>query len=226
MSSRPGFTKGGTYFGPGVVAWSLPSGWSCPGARDCAAYRDRESGKVRRGKEATMRCYSVEVERFPATRGKVWANWDMLAACGWDAGRMAEAIEALLPGPGRAVGVRIHAGGDFVNQAYFDAWLTVAANRPDLHFWAFTKSVPFWAARLEQVGRLPNLALTASLGGHHDALAQGLGLRTARVVGSRAEAAALGLRVCTYDYLAMPKDGPSFALVENFGPERGGKVTP
>ena len=44
--------------------------------------------------------------------------------------------------------VRVHDSGDFFSQEYFDAWLEVARGRPRTRFYAYTKSLPFWVARL------------------------------------------------------------------------------
>lgn len=208
--TQPGFTRGNRYlFDPCVWCWNLPSGYTCPGARECLAYADRETGKVKPGQHARFRCYSAVTERFPGVREKYWANRESV----W--GKSADDVAAILTEmlPRGAKLVRIHAAGDFFSQDYFDGWLEVCRRHPAVRFWAFTKSVPFWVARL---GCVPeNLALQASWGGKHDHLIDAHGLKSARVVYSAAEAESLGLQIDTDDKLAA--FGPqSFALLENF----------
>jgi len=106
--------------------------------------------------------------------------------------------------------VRVHDSGDFFSQDNFDAWLEVARRRPRTTFYAYTKSLAYWVARL---GNIPaNFVLTASVGGTQDNFIGLHGLRSARVVFSEAEAAALGLEVDHDDSHAM-SPGPSFALL-------------
>jgi hypothetical protein len=106
--------------------------------------------------------------------------------------------------------VRIHVSGDFYSQTYFDAWLEVARRRPDTLFYAYTKSLPYWVRRKDELPN--NLVLTASYGGTHDHLIEKHNLRYAKVVLSEAEAAPLGLELDHDDSHAM-KQGPSFALL-------------
>jgi hypothetical protein len=93
---------------------------------------------------------------------------------------------------------------------YFDAWLELAVRRPDVRFYAYTKSLPFWIKRR---AILPdNFLLTASRGGKADHLIDEHGLREARVVFTEQEADDLGLEIDHDDsHAALP--GPSFALL-------------
>jgi hypothetical protein len=111
--------------------------------------------------------------------------------------------------------VRIHASGDFFSQTYFDAWLEVAKLNPQLIFYAYTKTLKFWVARL---GSIPaNMRLVASEGGLQDSLINQYGLRYVKVVGTNpaitpeAEAAELGLTIDHDDSLAW-KQNKSFAI--------------
>src|SRR5207302_524218 len=130
---------------------------------------------------------------------------------------MADLILASLPSAMRAVGlavggrvyrqiIRLHVGGDFFSQAYFDAWLKVATSRPDLLCYGYTKSLPFWCRRLHSIP--DNFVLTASEGGKYDRLIGRFNLRFARVVLSQQDAD--GLELDVDDRLAM-QPGPSFA---------------
>jgi hypothetical protein len=113
----------------------------------------------------------------------------------------------------KAKRVRIHTAGDFFSQDYFDGWLAFCLRHSDVHFWAFTKSLKFWVARIGQIP--PNLMLQASKGGREDDLIAKHGLKYAEVVWSGAEAASKGLAVDVDDYLAAYGSKP-FALLENF----------
>src|SRR5262249_57583392 len=95
--------------------------------------------------------------------------------------------------------VGVEGRGDCGRQSCFDSWLEVARARPGTTFYAYTKALPFWARRLALLGTghasgaVRNFVLTASRGGTHDHLIERHGLRSARVVLSEQEAAALGL---------------------------------
>ena len=193
------FSKGDTY------TFSLPSGWTCPGARDCLSKCDRDTGKIKDGPQTEFRCYAATCERYPAVRAALWHNFDLLK--GLSRERMVDLILRSIPP--RTKHLRVHVHGDFFSQAYFDAWMDVAGFRRHIAMWAFTKSIPFWANRVGSIPR--NFVLNASLGGHHDALALKLGLKTARVVFSEEEAKAAGLEFDHDDSLARVP-GPSFAL--------------
>ncbi len=125
--------------------------------------------------------------------------------------------------------VRVHVAGDFFSQAYFDAWLAVARERPRTVFYAYTKALPYWVRRLDEVGtgrepgEFTNFVLTASQGGTHDHLVAEHGLRSARVVFSEDEAADLGLPLDHDDSHAMTHGG-DFALLVHGSQPAGSKA--
>lgn len=215
MPLSPRFTKGNAYLGQMVYTWNLPSGYSCPGALACQTFADRATGRITYGearrKMDTFRCYSATGERYPAVRDVVWANFEVVKK--GSAEEIAQVLAVCLPDG--AERVRIHAGGDFFNQAYFDAyfdgWLLFCSSRPDVVFWAFTKSLTYWVARLERIPA--NLTLQASYGGRYDDLIVPHHLKYAKVVRSIDEAFGLGLEIDTDDTLAMTGSSP-FALLE------------
>jgi hypothetical protein len=190
-----------------VVTFSLPAGWTCPAAVDCKAKAHRTTGRITDGVQATYRCFAASDEaRSPAARAARWANMDALR--GMNAAAMAELIMEALPPDANVI--RIHVSGDFYNQAYFDAWTIVATAVPAVQFYAYTKSLDYWVARL---GRIPeNLNLTASVGGRHDALIAEHALKFAAVVFSPAAAAAMGLKI-DHDDTAAAFGTESFALL-------------
>lgn len=206
---RPAFTRANRYiFDRSAWSWSIPSGHTCIGAQACYAAADRDTGKLTNGPRQEFRCYSAELERFPSVRARYWANYE--AVRDRSSAEVAQVLKSILPAKARLV--RIHTAGDFFHQRYFDGWLEfVHANR-QVHFWAFTKSLPLWINRMGEIPR--NLILQASYGGRWDHLIDKHKLKFARVVGSTAEAERLGLPVDTDDRLAA-YGTQSFALVEN-----------
>ena len=106
---------------------------------------------------------------------------------------MANLIESSLLSKKNIKLVRFHQSGDFFNQNYFDAWLMVAENNPQLLFYGYTKALPFWAKRLNQIPS--NFKLVASRGGSHDYLIEPLGFRSVKVVYSEEEAIDLNLEI-------------------------------
>jgi hypothetical protein len=124
---------------------------------------------------------------------------------------MADLIGASLP---KQDIVRIHVGGDFFNQNYFDAWILVSERNPDKIFYAYTKSLHFWLSRFEKLGRAGtvNFKLTASRGGKQDDLISEFNLKEAVVVFTEEQAEEKGLIIDHDDTLAYLQD-ESFALL-------------
>ena len=157
------FGKGNAKLDGHIATFSLPAGWTCPMAFDCKATADRATGKLTDGPNATFRCFAGQAEAaFPSVRNSRWANFDLLRAAKTMRG-MADLILASLPT--WATAVRIHVSGDFFSLAYCQAWRSVAAKRPDLLFYAYTKSAHLLPSRAD----LPtNLRITISEGTRAD----------------------------------------------------------
>jgi hypothetical protein len=138
---RLAFGRGNAKLDGHIATFSMPAGWTCPMAFDCKATADRATGKITDGPHATIRCFSASAEgAFPSVRKSRWRNFDLLKSAKTTKG-MADLILASLPT--WATAVRIHVSGDFFNLAYFQAWRSVAISRPDLLFYAYTKSANF-----------------------------------------------------------------------------------
>lgn len=198
------FGKGNAKLDERIATFSLPAGYTCPGASACLARANRETGKVTDGPLSQFRCFAASAEAaFPSVRKNRWDNFDLLKGKTRD--EMRDLILASLP---ENKVIRIHVSGDFFNEAYFGAWLDVAKARPDVKFYAYTKSIPTWRAN---EGEIPaNFILTASEGGRYDD--QIGALKRARVVFSEEQAQALGLDIDHDDSHAY--DGnESFALL-------------
>jgi hypothetical protein len=166
---------------------SLPAGHSCPFAKDCRSCAHRETGKIQDGPHTQFRCYAANTEAlFSNVRVGRWNNFEAVKEAKTTL-QIAALLDRSIPlRKGKTKLVRFHQSGDFFNQAYFDAWLLVARQNPDLLFYGYTKALPFWVKRL---GEIPvNFKLVASRGGTHDHLIEEHGLRSVRVVLSEREA--------------------------------------
>lgn len=189
MSKLLTFSRGNAKLGADIHTFSLPAGYSCPGALKCLSRADRKSGTITDGPLTEFRCFAASAEAvYPAVRISRWSNFELLKAA-----KTREAMRDLIADslPNKATIIRVHVSGDFFSEDYFLAWMDVASARPDIRFYAYTKSLPFWRKLQEFVPE--NFVLTASLGGKFDDYAAGF--KTARVVFSEEQAAALGIEI-------------------------------
>lgn len=198
-----------------IFSLDLLSGWACPYADECLskAVVDKATGKrhIKDGPNTQFRCFSASQEvLFTGVYNLRKHNYDLLKACP-DVRTTSNLIADSLP---KKTGiVRIHVGGDFFNQDYFDAWIWVAKAYPEILFYAYTKSLPYWVARLNDIP--PNLVLTASYGGRRDDMIVDHELRHVKVVHTVKQAKAMGLAIDHDDsHAANPKVADkNFALL-------------
>ena len=115
------FIRKTTYYTGVVYEWNLPTGWTCPFAAECLVKVDRMTGKFD-NQSSAYKCYAGNAERFPAVRDHRWKNFEYVKA-----GKF-----PVIPQEAKAV--RIHASGDFFSQQYFDMWLLVAKENPEVEF--------------------------------------------------------------------------------------------
>lgn len=193
------FIKKKTFYSIPVWEFNLPAGHTCPFGKDCKIMVDRVTGKFKTV-GTKFRCYASTAERFPGVRESRWKNYDEIRA----------GVPIVIPKG--ATHVRIHGSGDFFSQEYFDKWLQVCRDNPDVKFWAFTKSVEFWVRRLGEIP--PNLTLQASKGGLQDNLIDRWDLKYAEVFTDIANVPEY-LPIDTDDAYAM-SGNQSFALLDNF----------
>ena len=203
--------------GKTIKSFTLPSGWTCPAAKGCLSKANRETGKIKDGPDTVFRCFAASSEaQYKNTRAMVWRNFDAIKNVVADAWRynkdQAKAVADLLEAnlPKKFDIMRVHVGGDFFNQVYFDAWMEVARRNPSKHFYAYTKSLNYWVARLDVIPS--NFELTASYDGKHDELIVEHGLKYAEVVYSEQEANAQGMEIDHDDFHAA-FGKKSFALL-------------
>ena len=204
---------------PNVYSFSQPSAHACPFALDCLSKADRITGKVTDGKHTLYRCFSATTEAYSKhARDQRWHNFDTMRKLDYES--MVQVLNDSLPS--KCDICRVHVGGDFFNQRYFEAWLEVARLNPATKFYAYTKSLPYWVANL---GKIPsNFVLTASRGGRYDSLIDEYNLKVAEVVFSIEEAEAKGLPIDHDEYYAINNAG-NFALLIHGTQPKGSKAS-
>ncbi len=176
-----------------VYSFDLLSGYSCPFAEKCLSKAVLVDGrrKIKDGAKNQFRCFSASQEvQYTNVYNSRKANFDALRNM-QTSKEMQDAIQAVMP---KNTGiVRIHVAGDFFNAKYFNAWVRIESNNPDVLFYAYTKSLKFWLHTTQEIPY--NMVLTASRGGRDDNLISEHNLRESVVVYSEAEAAKLGLDI-------------------------------
>ena len=166
-----------------IYLFNIPSGHTCPGAQDCLArVKLDENGKryIEHGENQKYVCFMGTLENaftsfFKLTR----SNFDTLKSLK-STRSIVDHLEFYLPFDAGIV--RVHGGGDFYNEKYFLAWLELAKNHPDVLFYAYTKSIPFWVKHRKIVKTLDNLVINASYGGRYDKMIGRYKLPHARVI--------------------------------------------
>lgn len=196
---------------PKLITFSKLSGHQCPFAKDCLskAVSTPDGLRIEDGPHTKFRCFSASQEvLFTHLYNHRKHNTDLILSCK-SKDEVQSLLESSLP---RFDAIRIHIGGDFSTQFEFDAWVAVATNNPGKLFYAYTKSLPFWIRRKDEIPQ--NLVLTASYGGWKDSLIEKENLRYAKVVYSEYEARQLKLKLDHDDSLAAnPRFRNSFALL-------------
>ncbi len=197
-----------------VYSLDMLSGWSCPGAKDCLAKVYIENGKRRLedGPHTIFRCFSASQEvAYPNVYNARKHNFDIIKGIRTDK-KIAEMILGSLPP--RAGIVRYHVGGEFFKKAYLKGAVLAAKARPDVLFYAYTKSLhllgDIWTKNIARGVILPNFLITGSYGGVYDNLIDKLGIRTAKVVNSEWQAAGLPI---DHDDSHAATPGGDFALL-------------
>jgi hypothetical protein len=127
--------RGNSKLGPKPYHYSKTPGLTCPGESDLCS----------------ALCYAKrDMVRFSNTVPQAWK-------------RNTEATELpTMPDSGL---FRIHVAGDFDTISYIAQWRDAILSRPNVWFWAYTRSwrVPSLLAALEELRALPNMTLFASM---------------------------------------------------------------
>ena len=163
---------------PYIYGFSMPAGYSCPFAKNCLSKADRETGKLTDGPDMEFRCFQASLEAIYGTmRDANWRNFEALRRCK-TVEDMVDILQDALPK--NADIVRFGIDGDFFNQRFFDATMELARMNPAVRFYAYTKSLGYWVARINDIPS--NFNLTASYGGKLDHLINEYGLKYAKVI--------------------------------------------
>lgn len=222
--------------GKRVMSFSTMSGYACPFAHNCLSKVKVANGKatLQDGPNTLYRCFSASQEvLFPNVRKHRQHNLEVLREYCNDASKLAAKLMEDLPK--QAEIVRWHVAGDIVNQNHFDALIEVAIFRPQIQFYAYTKSLPYWVKRLGQIPQ--NLILTASYGGSRDNLIAEFNLRSAVVIADFADPPRSRYRLlnqhCALDTVTNQRilidhndmkafsNGPSFGLLVHASQPKG-----
>ncbi len=191
---------------------SLPAGFTCPGAKECLTYANRKTRKLKDGPDTEFRCYAAGMEaRYPAYHNIVWHNFDLINQVKNDEDALFELYAESLAMIPNALIVRSGVSGDFFTQEQANAVMRLADANPNILFYAYTKSVPFFEEHLDCEGRVrDNFIVTCSIGGKHDEDVYRREYKYAIVVKDKAHADRLGLE-CDHDDTHAMQPGASFA---------------
>lgn len=199
---------------PKVYTFSLPSGYSCPFALDCFSKAHKDTGKISDNLTTEYRCFSATTEAmYSQVRKQRWHNFDLLKH--QDMETMVDLIIDSLPDD--ATIIRVHVGGDFFNEKYFQAWTMVARLNPNKIFYAYTKSIPYWINNLDLIPG--NFILNASYGGRMDNLIVQYNLKSAIVVFSEQQAINNGLEIDHDERHAIASTKPFALLIHGQQPK-------
>lgn len=193
------------WMGKGAYSVSTLSGVCCPYSNECKSQVVDKDGRrtIKDGPNTLFRCYSASQELlYKAMYEQRKHNHEEFVKAAISLEATTNLILNSLPKDCKIV--RWFVAGDWATQRMFDAAIEVAKLRPDIHFYAYTKSIPFWVKRL---GQIPdNFILTASVGGKADHLIEQHKLRYVKVVYSEREARKLKLPIDNDDrYAMLPK---------------------
>lgn len=203
-----------------VYSFDILSGVNCPYANKCKSQVVESADGSRRiqdGEATEFRCFSASQELiFKNTYLLRKANGEaILPEAAKSPVKAADMLEFYLPK--NAGIVRIHVAGDFKTRNYFTAFMLLAERRPDILFYAYTKSLPFTYNYF--LYPIPNLVLTASKGGLRDDMIDKYNLRQAIVVYSKQEAADLQLPIDHDDSHAASRGGNFALLIHGIQPK-------
>jgi len=200
-----------------IYSFDLTAGKSCPQALECHSFavETKDGLRIKDGKHTKWRCYAASNEVIYQTAYRLRKrNLETLTkslSLGVD--KLSELISNSLPK--NAGIIRIHSSGDFFVKNYFESWLKVIKENPNILFYAYTKQIKFWVDYKQEIDNLPNFVLTASYGGRQDEYIDKNNLRSVKVVYSKKQAKDLGLKLDKDDsFAANPKlKNNSFALL-------------
>jgi hypothetical protein len=211
-----------------VVYVGLPAGYTCPFADRCKTFAHRKGKEfpiqpgqdkpLKLKQQGDLRCFAASREaQYKDLRELRWRNLDLVNMFKGDKDGMIDlmlrSIEYYEYTKKKIRLFRIHDSGDFFSQEYFDAWIETANRRPDILFYAYTTSLPYWSERINDLPK--NMRLIASKGGKRDDLIDKHDLRQAIVVLDKGEAIRQRLNIDVNEFLAIFSDQDFALLVHN-----------
>jgi hypothetical protein len=202
--------KGNQKLGEGIYTFSLTAVASCPGATDYCA----------------SRCYADNVQRRYRTAREAWeANFELAAD---DLGGFETLLKLDMSRLKSGSVVRIHVSGDFFSAAYVRVWQRTMMTRPDVRFYAYTRSwrIPhIWEELAGIEAKTPNFRLWLSTDlesgpipqGYREAsmLAKGLETRAGFVTCPEQTGKLPSCTACTLCYHDNVKPNARLAFVEH-----------
>jgi len=217
------FSRDNSKLGKDVAVFALPAGWTCPFAKDCKMKVDRnrdDNGKIgmKAGEDIKYMCYAAWMEvKYDKLRNNHWHNYDLLQEQQSMNGMIDLIIKSIdyhFKTKGSTDSIRIHESGDFYNGEYLQAWIEVARRKPNIEFYAYTKSLPYLKKFEAELKGTPNLKINISTGGSRPDLENELGLPKAHVYNTPEEVFKAGKLVDLDDSIAKDKNNvEDFALM-------------
>ena len=223
------FSKGNAKLGKHTLIFNLPAGKTCPGALYCKSFavvQYNGKRKIQDGDNTIFRCFAASSEvQYDAVFQNRRNNMEIIVeTLRISVEECAKTIDYALNfhRTKNTQLVRIHESGDFFSKAYLDAWITVARNNPDLKFYCYSKSLPFFLTDDLDSGLIDlpeNFFMTASYGGQWDHLIdRNYFPRYAKVFKFEEEAISEGLEI-DHDDSHCFGDSPFGLLVQGTQPK-------
>lgn len=220
------FGKGNAKLNVEIATFSLPAGVTCPFAHLCKTWVGEDNKlnqKLLNEEDAKRRyrCFAASMEvRYPAYAKVVNYNLNLLQQCK-SKDEMVKLINESLPKD--ISKVRIHVGGDFYCEDYFNAWNEVAKLNPEMYFYAYTKSIPYWVKAINEIS--PNFILTASYGGLFDELIEQHDLKRVKIYFHPDQAKADGVEIDHDDSIALNPNVKRFGLLLHGSQPKGSEAS-
>ncbi|MGN0137141.1 MAG: hypothetical protein ACI381_00815 [Candidatus Methanomethylophilaceae archaeon] len=182
-----------------LYCMSMPARGTCPYAGECLKGCYAQSGK--QALRDAVRAYQENLDMY--NEGSFFTKLDT------------ELLNIVLKAEKahKQVYVRLHDSGDFFSYRYLCDWLAFMTRYPDVHFYAYTKSIPFMEKARER-GIIPkNFTYVYSCGGSKDDLIEPRIHRHAIVVDSESDIPEGYVNGSHDDFPASQKDIKGIALV-------------
>lgn len=209
------FSAGNKKLAKYIATFTLPAGKCCPFAEACRTVVGIKDNKPKIYDLQTgtnhmqFRCYAANLEAlYPQLRTMVNYNLNLLKSCSTFE-NMVDLIDDSLPREYEVI--RLHVGGDFFSEDYFKAWVYVAKLNPEILFYGYTKSIPYWVKWKDIIPA--NMVLTASYGGKHDDMIEINDLKNVKIFTAEHEAYMDGRKIDKDDSLARNPNVKRFGLL-------------